>query len=103
MGELGAGRLERAAIASQSSNSENGDHTYNPYSFKRLQDAIFKKSELLKDSKKPAANLTAADKAARNIEARKKAAVVSSVENENTAAEFMPRKLGASQYNETEA
>ena len=28
---------------SQSSNSENGDHTYNPYSFKRLQDAIFKK------------------------------------------------------------
>ena len=28
---------------SSSSNSENGDHTYNPYSFKRLQDAIFKK------------------------------------------------------------
>ena len=44
------------ALASQSSNSENGDHTYNPYSFKRLQDAIFKKSELLKDSKKPVSN-----------------------------------------------
>ena len=36
---------ELAAHASQSSNSENGDHTYNPYSFKRLQDAIFKKQD----------------------------------------------------------
>ena len=34
---------ELIANDSQSSNSENGDHTYNPYSFKRLQDAIFKK------------------------------------------------------------
>lgn len=36
---------ELAVHASQSSNSENGDHTYNPYSFKRLQDAIFKKPD----------------------------------------------------------
>ena len=35
----------RQAAASQSSNSENGDHTYNPYSFKRLQDAIFRKKD----------------------------------------------------------
>ena len=42
--------VDDLARRSQSSNSSN-DHTYNPYSFKRLQDAIFKKKEVLTQAK----------------------------------------------------